>query len=162
VEQAKQAKRNGRKETALGLLRLRKFKQEQAASCEDQLLNVLTMVETIGSRQNDAAMLAARKAGKDTLQKMHEETTVDDVLNLMEAIQEEHEVEQEISSILQQVPELSADAEQAVEAELEALQAELAGPLDLAVAPTDKLPQVEAEITTTTTTQQPVRIAVPG
>lgn len=161
VAQAKIAKQNGRKETALGLLRLRKFKQQQAANCEDQLLNVMTMVETIGSKQNDAAMLAAMKAGKDTLRQMHEETTVDDVLKLMDEIQEEHEAEQEVSAILQNVPELSADAELAVEAELEALQAQLTP--DLPAAPTTKLPTVEVPTAATNATSaEPARVAVPG
>ena len=162
VEQAKIAKQKGRKETALGLLRLRKFKQQQAANCEDQLLNVLTMVETIGSKQNDAAMLAAMKAGKDTLRQMHEETTVDDVLNLLDEIQEEHEVEQEVATALQNVPELSVDAEEAVAAELAALEAEMTP--SLPTAPTTKLPEVQvpAKEQTTASSSQPAKVAVLG
>jgi predicted metalloprotease len=37
------------------------------------------MVETIDSKQNDSAILQAMAIGKDTLKKMHEETTVEDV-----------------------------------------------------------------------------------
>ena len=68
---AAQAKQAGRTETALGLLRLRKFKQQQATDCENQLLNVMQMVETIDSKQNDQQLLAAMAAGKDTLKLMH-------------------------------------------------------------------------------------------
>ena len=65
-------------------------------------------------------------AGKDTLKKIHEQTTVDQVLELMDAIQEEHEVELEISEILHNaVPQMSVTDEAAVEDELAALQAEL-------------------------------------
>jgi hypothetical protein len=59
--------------------------------------------------------------GKDTLQKMHEETSVDDVLDLMDQIQEQNEIEREISNILEEAPSLSVEDEAAVEAELEAL-----------------------------------------
>ena len=171
VAQAKKAKEAGRKEQALGILRLRKYKQAQASSCEDQLLNVLQMVETIDSKQNESQVLSALAAGKDTLKKMHQETTVDDVLELMDAVTEEIQVEREITEILQGVPELSPDQEEAVEAELAALEAEMMGepatttaPLpELPTAPTTELPQPTTPATTTTTTQEPVaRVAVPG
>jgi charged multivesicular body protein 6 len=168
VVQAKAAKLHGRNETALGLLRLRKFKRDQLQNCEDQLLNVMQLVETIGSRQNDAQMLAAMKNGKDALKLLHEETTVDDILNLMEAIQEEHEVEQEVSDILQNVPKLSADAEYAVEQELAALEESMLP--SLPVAPDTKLPEIKtSEVATTAATtaavaaaKKPARVAVPG
>lgn len=171
LEQAGRAKQNGQTQTALGLLRLRKFKQQQATSCENQLLTVLQMVETIDSKQNDAVILAAMAAGKDTLKKMHEETTVEDVLELMEQVQEQHDYEKEITDILQNVPELSVADEQAVEAELEALAQEIhaggdeqnATEQSLPEAPTHKLPEISTPVATTTTAQ-PVqeRVAVPG
>ena len=172
---AAQAKQAGRTETALGLLRLRKFKQQQATDCENQLLNVMQMVETIDSKQNDQQLLAAMAAGKDTLKLMHEQTTVDQVLELMDAIQEEHEVEQEISDILNSaVPQLSVTDEAAVEDELAALQSELEQDANqqqvdntttsLPVAPTHKLPDLPTPETTNSmaTTQKPERVAVPG
>lgn len=165
VSQAKLAKSQGRNETALGLLRLRKFKQEQLHNCEDQLLNVMKLVETIGSKQNDTKLLAAMKAGKDTLKQMHEETTVDDILNLMESIQEEHEVEQEISHILEAVPKLSADAELAVEQELADLEASMFQPLPVAPdtkLPKIKIPQQQEATTAAAGMQKPARVAVPG
>ena len=160
LQRAAQAKQAGRKETALGLLRLRKFKQQQASDCENQLLNVMQLVETIDSKQNEKQLLEAMAAGKDTLKKIHEQTTVDQVLELMDAIQEEHEVEQEISEILHNaVPQMSVTDEAAVEDELAALQAELDTTADavvdstpqqqqqqlpiLPVAPTDKLPDIQ-------------------
>ena len=171
LARAAQAKQAGKKETALGLLRLRKFKQQQAEGCENQLLNVLQMVETIDSKQNEKQLLDAMAAGKDTLKLMHEQTTVDTVLELMDSIQEEHAVEQEITDILHDaVPQLSATDETAVEAELAALQAELEGDkvdtdtTALPEAPTHKLPEVAAttESATTPTKTGPERVAVPG
>ncbi|KAL7555872.1 hypothetical protein ACA910_006974 [Epithemia clementina (nom. ined.)] len=169
VAQAKKAKEAGRKEQALGILRLRKYKQAQAVSCEEQLLNVLQMVETIDSKQNEAQVLSALAAGKDTLKKMHEETTVDDVLELMDAVTEEIAVEQEINQILQNVPELTPDQEEAVEAELAALQAEMTGSMttetklpDLPTAPTTDLPRPEPATPATARPEPVERVAVPG
>jgi charged multivesicular body protein 6 len=172
--QAKKAKEAGKTERALGLLRLRKFKQAQAASCEAQLLNVLQMVETIDSKQNDAAVLLALAAGKDSLKKMHEETTVDHVLELMDQIAEEIAVEQEITDILQGVPTLSPADEDAVEAEWEAMVKEMnmtgettttTAP-DLPAVPTNKLPTTEVAgpivAQTTTVPAREARVAVPG
>jgi charged multivesicular body protein 6 len=152
--QAKKAKETGKNEKALGILRLRKYKKAQAAACEDQLLNVMQMVETIDSKQNEAQVLSALASGKDTLKKMHEETTVEDVLELMDSVAEEIAVEQEINEILQNVPALSLADEEAVEAELQALQDELTATVDatpslpsaptgtpmMPVAPNTKLP----------------------
>lgn len=169
LTQAKKAKDTGKRERALGLLRLRKYKTQQAKTCEDQLFNVLQMVDTIDSKQNETQMLSALAAGKDTLKKMHEETTVDDVLDLMEEIKDGIAVEQEITEILQGVPELSAADEDAVEAELEALQREMEGGTqsdttkipEMPVVPTSKLPDVQEPVHEAAKAKL-ARVAVPG
>jgi charged multivesicular body protein 6 len=164
VAQAKKAKEAGKKEKAIGLLRLRKYKQAQASSCESQLLNVLQLVETIDSKQNEAQVLSALAAGKDTLKKMHAETTVDDVLNLMDEVREEIEVEHEINAILNEVPNLSPEDEDAVAAELEALQKEMEGTTttipNLPVAPDTKLPTIK--LPEEKVPQKEARVAVLG
>lgn len=173
VQRAKLAKEKGQTKTALNLLRLRKYKQREVETVEGQLLNVLQLVQTIDSKQNEAQVLAAMKVGKDTLQHMHEQMTVDDVLELMDQIQEQNAVESEISDILQQgVPELSIEDEAAVEAELQSLM-ESEGLVTttttttslpeapttelLPTAPTNKLPDVAVG---TTTTEKEGRVAV--
>lgn len=186
LEQAARAKKAGCTATALGVLRLRQFKLRQAEACEAQLLTVLQMVETIGSTQNDAVLLAAMAAGKDALRQMHEATTVDDVLSLLEQIQEQHEVEDEISGLLQDaLPALSVADEQAVVDELDALTATVAAAASDAVganaaeangtdaqddhlpeAPTHKLPEVRVPTAATAGTKQQTaaeqRVAVAG
>jgi charged multivesicular body protein 6 len=166
-EQAVKAKHNGQTTTALGLLRLRKFKQQQAAACEDQLLNVLKMVETIDSRQNDAHILAAMATGKDALAALQKETTVEKVLDLMEQIQDQHDYQQEINEALQAVPALSGVEEQAVLDELQALQDTLTtatngepSQLQLPNVPTHALPNVVEPVSNAT--KVPERVAVPG
>ena len=151
VARAKQAKQEGQTKNALNLLKLRKIKLREAENVEGQLLTVMQMVQTIDSKQNEAQVLAAMAKGKNTLQKMHEETSVDDVLDLMDAITEQNEVEREISNILEGSPSLSVEDEAAVEAELEAMLTEMNGDTTvlpvvpdsqpLPVVPTDKLPE---------------------
>ena len=149
LARAKKAKEAGQTKTALNLLRLRKMKLREVENVEGQLLNVMQMVQTIDSKQNETQVLAAMAKGKDTLKKMHEETTVDDVLDLMDQIQEQNEVEREISNILQDAPTLSVEDEAAVEAELEALMQQdtidlpaVPTTTPLPTAPTTKLPEV--------------------
>jgi Snf7 len=170
VQRAKAAKEANRTQTALGLLRLKKYKQAQVESCQTQLLNVHQLIATIDSQQRNADIVQSMKAGKDALAKLHAETTVDDVLNLMDAIQEEHALEQEYTDIINgAVPSLTADQEEAVELELAALHAEMDGTTtqpvaskedkgDLPIAPNNPLPQVE----TTTPQKQPERVPIAG
>lgn len=131
VARAKKAKADGNTKAALNLLKIRKLKTREVEYVEAQLLNVMQMVQTIDSKQNEAQVLAAMKEGKDTLQRMHEETTVDDVLNLMDEIQEEHELEQEMNNVMvgANISSLTAEDDAAIEAELEAL---------MGIAPTQK------------------------
>jgi charged multivesicular body protein 6 len=179
VEQARKAKLKGRNETALGLLRLRKYKSQQADAVDGQLLTVLQMVETIDSKQNEKQVLDALASGKDALKLMHEQTTVDDVLNLFDEIKEELEVEREITEILQGVPTLSPADEAAVEEELERMEAEMNGTkvdeaaaaaAELPAVPTTKLPDLPTTeaiassnaAAATATAAKPERVAVPG
>jgi len=152
VERARAAKYQGQPKVALQLLKLKTIKTREVENVEHQLLTVMQLVQTIDSKQNEAQVLDAMKVGKDALAKMHQETSVEDVLNLMDSIEEQHQVEQEISDILQGVPELSVADEEAVEAELEALMKmgengeatpalpEVPTSKPLPVAPTTKLP----------------------
>jgi charged multivesicular body protein 6 len=153
IARAKRAKEEGNTKNALNLLKIRKIKLREVETVEGQLLNVMQMVQTIDSKQNEAQVLAAMKLGKDTLKRMHEETTVDDVLDLMDEIKEQHELEREMNSIFEGVPTLSVEDEAAVEAELEALLAPSQEKVPdqqlpvapntqpLPVAPSNKLPQ---------------------
>lgn len=149
LQKAKLQKQAGNTKTALGLLRLRKYKTVQADQVENQLFTVLQMVETIDSKQNETQLLSALRTGKDALQKLQQETTVEDVLELMDSIQEQNEVEQEVTEILSGVPSLSVDDEALVEAELAAMEAELNGTTDkLPEVPTNELPVALPEVPT--------------
>lgn len=171
---ARAAKDQNKTKTALGLLRLKKHKQTQVESVQSQLLNVHKMIGSIDSQQQNNQIVLSLKAGKDALAKLHEETTVDDVLNLMDEIAEQNEMEQEINDVLNgAVPMLSADLEEAVEAELAALmeQEGLTDPATTATKPDDlvlpdvpdaKLPEAEEKPVAEKPNKQPERVAIAG
>ena len=160
LQRAREAKEAGRTQQALGLLRLKKFKSQGLIDVEAQLLTVFQMVETIDSRRNDVQMLGALRAGKDALAQLQKETTVEDILELMDQIQEQNEVEKEVAEILGNVPALSAADEALVEAELEALEAEMTKVQDLPEVPANKLPGIAVPSQTKTDNKQPARVAV--
>merc|ERR1719343_481600 len=168
---AKKAKADGNTKAALNLLKIRKLKTREVETIEAQLLNVMQMVQTIDSKQNEVQVLAAMKEGKDTLQRMHEETTVDDVLNLMDEIQEHNELEQEMSNILlgANVGSLTEEDDAAIEAELASLMGissatQKPSPEELPVAPDDqplpKAPETKLpDAATTTVVNEKVAVA---
>ena len=164
VARAKQAKEAGQTKNALNLLKLKKLKTREVESVESQLLNVMQMVQTIDSKQNETQVLKAMAKGKDALQKMHEETSVDDVLDLMDQIQEQNQLEQEISNILEDSPTtLTVEDEAAVEAELEALmQQGIAAPMEMPAVPDTKpLPTAPTtKLEEPATAEQEKRVAV--
>ena len=161
LQRAKEAKDAGKNTQALGLLRLKKHKRRGVEDVENQLLTVLQMVETIDSRQNDKQILGALRTGKDALAKLQKETTVEDILELMDQIKEQTEVENEVAEILSNVPSLSVADEASVEAELEALEAAMKAEAypDLPQVPTNKLPEI-AQPNKDPATAKPIREAV--
>ena len=84
------------------------------------------MVDAISEKRNESEVVVAMKVGKDALKRLHEEMGVDDVLELMDEIEDGHEVERQINELLggegMSAGEM-ADAD--VAAELEALEREV-------------------------------------
>ena len=99
---AKNLHAEGKTKNALQLLRLRKYKLQEADRVEEQLLTVLRMVDKIAEKQNEAEVVQAMKAGKNALQIMHDEMGIDDVLDLMDDIRDQDEVEKRINEALGQ------------------------------------------------------------
>eukprot|EP00579_Thalassiosira_antarctica_P010758 CAMPEP_0201918024 /NCGR_PEP_ID=MMETSP0903-20130614/7275_1 /ASSEMBLY_ACC=CAM_ASM_000552 /TAXON_ID=420261 /ORGANISM="Thalassiosira antarctica, Strain CCMP982" /LENGTH=228 /DNA_ID=CAMNT_0048454223 /DNA_START=32 /DNA_END=718 /DNA_ORIENTATION=+ len=124
---AKALHAEGKTKNALQLLRLRKYKLQEADRIEEQLLTVLRMVDKIAEKQNEQEVVLAMKQGKDALQIMHDEMGIDDVLGLMDDIRDQDEVGSRINEMLGQegltvVEELG---EEDVLAELELLEEEV-------------------------------------
>mmetsp|Transcript_19703 Transcript_19703/g.27877 ORF Transcript_19703/g.27877 Transcript_19703/m.27877 type:complete len:218 (-) Transcript_19703:171-824(-) len=156
LAKAKQAKDAGQTTTALNLLKLRKHKQTAVASVENQLLTVLQMVDTISSKENEKDVLKSMAVGKDALQKLHEETTLEDVIELMDTIEEQSEMEKEISAAMGGVPALSVEDEELVELELEELEKAMAGEtIQLPQVPSGKpLPETPTTVPVKTATAE--------
>ena len=125
---AKELNSQGKKSTALNLLKLRKYKLKEVERVDSQLMTIFQMVEQIQSKENEVEVLAAMRSGKNALNKLHEETSIEDVLQLMDEVQEANEVEQEISQILGSgaADALTSDEEDQIAAEFAALEKEMA------------------------------------
>jgi len=123
LQRAKECNANGNKNMAIGLLRLRKLKENEVATVENQLLNVLGMVDTIVGKEKEIDLLKAMKTGKEALEQLHKKISVDEVLQLMDKVEEESEVERQINeAIAHGVVSLSDVDENAVEEELRELE----------------------------------------
>ncbi|GKY91079.1 hypothetical protein MPSEU_000080700 [Mayamaea pseudoterrestris] len=155
LQQALLQKHLDNKTRALGLLRLKKYKQTLLDSVEEQLLTLHQIMSTIDSKQNEHQLLTVLAAGKDCLKELNEQFNVDQVLDLMDEVKESVDMEREISDILAQTPELTAEQEEDAQLELNVLMMELEGdenvaeqlpevPTDqpLPSVPTHKLPEV--------------------
>eukprot|EP00549_Striatella_unipunctata_P026122 CAMPEP_0118706734 /NCGR_PEP_ID=MMETSP0800-20121206/20741_1 /TAXON_ID=210618 ORGANISM="Striatella unipunctata, Strain CCMP2910" /NCGR_SAMPLE_ID=MMETSP0800 /ASSEMBLY_ACC=CAM_ASM_000638 /LENGTH=132 /DNA_ID=CAMNT_0006609339 /DNA_START=339 /DNA_END=737 /DNA_ORIENTATION=- len=106
------------------------------------------MVDSIQTKEQEADVLVALKAGKDALARMHETLSLESVMELMDRVEEENELEQQINDVFMGV-DLSAVDEAAIEEELAALeQATVQEHTTLA----EQLPKAP----TTTTTEQPL------
>ncbi|KAL3792955.1 hypothetical protein HJC23_010968 [Cyclotella cryptica] len=90
----------GKTSYALQLLRLRKYKVQEADRVEEQLLTVLRMVDKISEKQNEQEVVQAMKRGKDALQILHDQMGIEDVLDLMDEIRDQDEVEKRINEVL--------------------------------------------------------------
>jgi charged multivesicular body protein 6 len=173
LQQAQVQKQLNNKTRALGLLRLKKYKQTLLDSLEEQLFTLQQIMSTIDSKQNETQLLTVLKSGKDCLKELHEQFNVDQVLDLMGQVQDTIETEREISDILAQVPDLTAQQEQDAQLELETLMNEITEsettvdqlpqvPSDqpLPTVPSHKLPDIRP--TTKVSEPEQDRVALPG
>lgn len=167
---AKAFKEKNETRAALGLLKLRKMKQKEVDNIDSQLISIQTMISNIQTKEQEVEVLAALRSGKNALEKLHNENTLDDVLKLMEEIEEQNEIEREINDALVSTGEsLTGIEEEDLELELQKLmggaisEVSLETPVDekieLPVAPTDKLPQVQKPVQETKQ-EQPARVAI--
>jgi len=118
--------KQGRKDRALMVLKLKKLKTKQSQQVDAQLLNVYELIETISWETENLRVFRALEEGKNALNDIHKVMSVDAVEQLMEDNAEAQEVADEIGRLLSDQsasadPELADDA---FEAELAALEAE--------------------------------------
>jgi len=171
ASRAKALHADGNTSYALKIMKLRKYKLQEADRVEEQLLTVLRMVDKISEKQNEQEVIAAMKRGKDALQILHDEMSIDDVMNLMDDIRDQDEVEKKINEMLGEeglrvVEELGGDED--ILAELNQLEEEIKseaavvtqenGSAALPNVPSKPLPTVEEPTTST----EEKRVAVPS
>lgn len=168
AKRAKALHAEGKTKNALQLLRLRKYKLQEADRIEEQLLTVLQMVDKIAEKQNEQEVIAALKRGKDALQIMHNKMGIDNVLDLMDEIRDQDETEKRINEVLGQegLTVMDGLGEDGMLAELEQLEEEvrqeekkqtaatMGGDATLPKVPEKPLPHLEVP-----TTQEPVKEA---
>mmetsp|Transcript_36341 Transcript_36341/g.72332 ORF Transcript_36341/g.72332 Transcript_36341/m.72332 type:complete len:239 (-) Transcript_36341:93-809(-) len=100
TEKAKQLIHKQQKDRALLVLKLRRFKDNEVNKVEGELMSVLEMIETVEWEHANMEVLRALKAGTASLNKLHEEMSLDDVSDLLEETNEAIAVENQINSML--------------------------------------------------------------
>jgi len=167
LQRAKECNTNGNKNMAIGLLRLRKLKENECRTVENQLLNVLEMVDTIAGKEKEIDLVKAMKAGKEALEKLHKEISVDEVLQLMDKVEEEAEVERQINeAIADGVVSLSDVDENAVEEELRELEKSMEEDKQIEQPTVPTMPNVPdkplPEVSAAAEESKPERVLVPS
>lgn len=100
TEQAKQLIRAQQKNRALLVIKLRRFKEAEANKVDGELMTVLEMIETVEWEHANMEVLRALKAGTASLNKLHEEMSLDDVSDLLDETNEAIEMENQINEML--------------------------------------------------------------
>ncbi|WVR06449.1 hypothetical protein IAU60_003480 [Kwoniella sp. DSM 27419] len=147
-EIAKQALKEGNKKRALTALRQRKYQEQLLNKTDAQLVTLQELVSTIEFTQIQATVMHGLEMGADVLKQLHAEMSLDKVEKLMDRTREGVEYQREIDEAL--MSRMSPEEEEAVQAELEALQRE-AMPTIPAVPDTNpvSLPDAPVEVPST-------------
>jgi len=121
-EIAKQHLAAGHKDRALVALRRRKYQEGLLGKTDGQLENLEQLVSTIEFSLVEISVLHGLKQGNEVLKEIHKELNVENVERLLEETAEARAYQKEIDAML--MNNLSLDEEEAVQAELQALQQE--------------------------------------
>ncbi|KAI0936642.1 hypothetical protein AcV5_004728 [Taiwanofungus camphoratus] len=141
-EIAKQQLAAGNKDRAVFALRKRKYQEGLLLKTDGQLENLEKLVSTIEFSLIEASVLHGLQQGNEVLKKIHEEMNIESVEKLLEETQEAREYQREIDMMLAST--LTVEDEEAVQAELKALQREVVAPeepvqhVELPSAPTNE------------------------
>ncbi|TCD69947.1 Vacuolar protein sorting-associated protein 20 [Steccherinum ochraceum] len=136
-EIAKQHLAAGQKDRAVFALRKRKYQETLLAKTYDQLESLEKLVSTIEFSLVEVSVLHGLKQGNEVLKEIHKEMNIQDVEKLLDETAEARAYQREIDEML--ANNLTAEDEDAVQAELQQLQKEMLGDVE-AEAP--KLPSV--------------------
>uniref|UniRef100_A0A023FUR6 Protein-sorting related protein n=1 Tax=Amblyomma parvum TaxID=251391 RepID=A0A023FUR6_AMBPA len=119
---ARKLLQDGRKEKAKLLLRKKRFMEQMLEKTDGQLTNLERMVHDIEYAQIEIQVVEGLKVGNESLKKLHEVLCVEEIEKIMDETHEGIEKQKEIDDLLS--GQLTAEDDDAVLAELEALVAE--------------------------------------
>ncbi|KAK6187586.1 hypothetical protein SNE40_005579 [Patella caerulea] len=140
-ELARTLLKEGKKDKAKLLLRKKKFQEGMLVKTDGQLDNIEQMVSNIEFAQIEAEVVKGLENGNNSLKRMHEMFSLDDVERIMDDTKDSIEYQQEINALIS--GGLTQEDEDDVLAELnEILQqsGESEANINLPDVPTDKLP----------------------
>lgn len=112
----------GQKDRAVIALRRRKYQEGLLSKTDGQLENLEQLVSTIEFSLIEVSVLHGLKLGNDVLKEIHKEINVESVEKLLDESHEAQAYQREIDEMLSN--QLTLDDEDAIQAELSALQAE--------------------------------------
>lgn len=92
-EQAKQLIKQQQRQRALLVLKLRRHRDTEATKVDGQLITVLDMINTVEWESQNIKVMKALQEGTRTLNKLHEELSVEDVEKILDETNEAIEVE---------------------------------------------------------------------
>uniref|UniRef100_G3MPG8 Protein-sorting related protein n=1 Tax=Amblyomma maculatum TaxID=34609 RepID=G3MPG8_AMBMU len=113
---------DGRKERAKLLLRKKRFMEQMLDKTDGQLTNLERLVHDIEYAQIEIQVVEGLKVGNESLKKLHQVLCVEEIEKIMDETHEGIEKQKEIDDLLS--GQLTAEDDDAVLAELEALVAE--------------------------------------
>lgn len=135
---AKQLLHDGKKDKAKLMLRKKKFQESLLEKTDGQLDNIDRMVTDLEFAQIESQVVQGLKVGNESLKKLHQLLSLEDVEKIMDETREGIEYQQEIDDLLS--GGLTAQDEDDVLAELDAIvQAEVTD--ELPEVPDDELPE---------------------
>ena len=137
VERARTLIKQKKKQKAMMVLKLRKYRAAQAAKADAQLLNLQQMIVDIQYQELQADVVSGLEQGNKVLQELTAACSLERVELLMEESQEAADAVNAVGDLL--AGGLSADDEESALAELEAMEQEEADTLAAALpaAPTN-------------------------
>ncbi|CAM9795167.1 unnamed protein product [Chrysoparadoxa australica] len=100
VEKAQLLVKEDRRDTALTMLKIKKYKMQQAGKADAQLLQVSQMIETVQWEKEQQGVFSALKEGNLALEKLHNEIPIEELDRLMEDTDEAIAYSEEISNAI--------------------------------------------------------------
>lgn len=119
---ARKLLQDGRKERAKLLLKKKRFMEQQLDKTDGLLTNLERMTHDIEYAQIEVQVVEGLKVGNESLKKLHQMLSIEDIERIMDETQDGIEKQKEIDELLS--GQLTAEDDEAVLAELEALTAE--------------------------------------